>query len=135
MLTIRLSALAMALAAIFLLNSPASAGEAGKEIFVEYQCVSCHSVSAYSISLVKVEEEADDWGDEDEQVIEPPDLSDVGLKHEKKFLSMYLRKKADIDGRKHKKRFKGTKEERKTLVIWLSTLTKSPAPSTPGSVK
>lgn len=121
------SFVAVSFVAVFLLVFPAHAGEAGKKIFIEYECISCHSVSAYGMSIVKSEngeEEEDDWGDDGEEAIEPPDLSNVGTKHDKKFLSKYLRKKVDIKGVKHKKRFKGEKAERKELVIWLSTLTK-----------
>ncbi|VAX16575.1 hypothetical protein MNBD_NITROSPINAE02-2150 [hydrothermal vent metagenome] len=110
----------------FSLASPAVAGEAGKTIFLEYECASCHAVSAYGISIAKSEEEEEDDDYGEEEAIEPPDLSNVGSKLDKKFLSKFLRKKVAIDGRKHKKRFKGTKQERKELVIWLSTLTKSP---------
>ncbi len=119
----------------FSLVSPAFAGEAGKKIFMDYECQSCHAISAYGISIVKSEdeEEDDDYGEE--EAIEPPDLSNVGSKRDKKFLSLFLRKKVAIDGRKHKKRFKGTKEERRELVIWLSTLTKPAVTAGEGKAK
>jgi hypothetical protein len=41
-------------------------------------------------------------------------------------MANYLRKRVDIEGRKHKKRFKGSKEELKQLVLWLTTLRKKP---------
>ncbi len=111
---------------LVLFASPAVAGEVGKKIFEEYECVGCHMVSAYGMSVVQMEEEEDDdWGDE-EDVIEPPDLSDVGLKRDAPFMANYLRKRVDIEGRKHKKRFKGSKEELKQLVLWLTTLRKKP---------
>jgi hypothetical protein len=108
--------------------SPASASEAGKRVFTDYECISCHMVSAYGISVVKSEnqeEEEDDW-DDDEETIVPPDLSDIGNRREPAFLVKYLRKKVAVQGRKHKKRFKGSKEELKELVLWLVSLKKKP---------
>lgn len=113
---------------LLLSTSPVFAGEAGKKIFTDYECVSCHAVSAYGMSIVESEnqeEEEDDWGDE-EDVIEPPDLSDVGNKREAVFLAKYLRKKVAVEGRKHKKRFKGSREELKEVVLWLVSLKKKP---------
>ncbi len=100
---------------------PAGAGETGLEIFKEYGCNQCHSVRAAGIGDMKFEDE------EDEYDPRPPDLSDAGLKRDGKWIVKYLRKKIDIEGRKHKKRFKGTKEEFKTLRDWLLTL-KTPTP-------
>ena len=65
----------------------------------------------------------DDWDeDEYEEEVEAPDLSNVGTTHDAKWISQYLRKKIAKDGKKHKKRFKGSQEERKILAIWLESL-------------
>jgi len=94
------------------------------KIFKTYGCNECHSIASLNLGKTESEEaveEDDGWGDE-EDVVEPPDLSDVGSERTAKWMSTYLRKKTDIDGRQHKKRFKGSKEERHELVLWLETL-------------
>ena len=105
--------------------SPAFAGEKGREIFIEYGCNKCHSIKALGMTIVESEEEPDEDEDDDdygEEEREPPDLSDVGLKRDGKFIAKYMRKKVAIEGRKHKKRFKGTKAELKIIRDWLLTL-------------
>jgi len=101
-------------------------------IFKDYGCTECHSVSALDIGVVQSEEadDEDDWDDEDEEEIEAPDLSNVGTTHDAKWISQYLRKKIAKDGKKHKKRFKGSQEERKILAIWLESLKHEPSDST-----
>ena len=96
----------------------------GKAMFLKYKCNSCHTVNAASIGKTKAEATEDDgWGDEEEKELDPPDLSGVGLKRKAEWLHLYMRKKAaNEEGRKHKKRFKGTKAERGVLVNWLVTL-------------
>lgn len=93
------------------------------KIFKKYGCTECHSVIALEIGTSKsIENEEDEENDEEGEAIEPPDLSNVGSKYDAKWISGYLRKKNDIEGRKHKKRFKGSKEERRILSIWLESL-------------
>ena len=104
--------------------SPAFAGEKWREIFVEQGCLKCHSIKALGITVVEsdeepVEDEDNGYGEEE---INPPDLSDIGLKRDGKFITKYLRKKVAVEGRKHKKRFKGTKKELKIIRDWLLTL-------------
>ena len=93
------------------------------KIFKKYGCIECHSISALGIGTSgdSVKTNADGEDDESE-AIEPPDLSDVGSRYDAKWISGYLRKKKTIDGRKHKKRFKGKAEERQALSIWLASL-------------
>jgi hypothetical protein len=96
----------------------------GKSMFLKYKCNSCHTVNAAAIGKTKAEATEDDgWGDEEEEELDPPDLSSVGIKREAEWLHLYMRKKtANEEERKHKKRFKGSKAERAVLVNWLITL-------------
>ena len=103
------------------------------KIFKHYGCTECHSISALGVGVVKLEEtdDEDDWDeDEEEEEVEAPDLSNVGTKHDAKWISQYLRKKIAKDGKKHKKRFKGSQEERKILAVWLESLKHEPSDST-----
>lgn len=117
---------------VFWLDFPLSYAteDEAKKIFMDYGCVKCHSISAYGITVVEATEDEEELGEEDEEgAIEPPDLSDVGTRLNKEFIAKYLRKKADKEGRKHKKRFKGSKDELKKLVEWMATLNKPPIQS------
>ena len=97
--------------------------EEGKLLFTANKCQGCHSIKSKSIGVDESAAVADEGeeaaGDKD---LKPPDLSAVGDKHDGKFLHDYLRKQATIQGRKHKRRFPGTKEERARLVDWLLSL-------------
>lgn len=128
LLTIMVTVLGM----VFGLDTPFSyASEAeAKKIFMEYGCAKCHSISAYGMALAEATEDDEEEEDEDEEeAVEPPDLSDVGTRHKKEFMSKYLRKKVAKEDRKHKKRFKGSKAELKTIVEWMATLNKPPIKS------
>lgn len=119
------AATVVALAWLFTFPPAASAGD-GKKIFTDEGCVTCHAVSAAGITVVESEEAKKELKEQEtEGAKPPPDLSGVGLKRDADFLNKYLRKKTDIEGRKHKKRFKGSDTDREALVAWLLTL-KSP---------
>ena len=96
------------------------------KIYETYGCRECHAILALDIGVAEVaaasEEEDDGWGDDDEEAIAPPDLSNVGKVRDAHWISKWLRKKVDNDGIMHKKRFQGSKEERKMLALWLETL-------------
>ena len=93
------------------------------KIFKKYRCNECHTIAVAGIGENAATGEAENEEDEEEgEAIEPPDLSKVGDKFDAKWISGYLRKKNSIEGRKHKKRFKGKKEERQDLSLWLESL-------------
>ncbi len=79
----------------------------GKQIFLAQKCNLCHSVPpAGIVAAVKSEK------------MKGPDL--VGLsKRDATLLNAYLRKTANINGKKHGKQFTGSDEEIGALIAWL----------------
>ena len=79
----------------------------GKQIFLAQKCNLCHTVSPAGIAATTKSEK-----------MKGPDL--VGLsKKDAKILNGYLRKTADINGKKHVKQFTGSDEEIGALIAWL----------------
>jgi mono/diheme cytochrome c family protein len=95
----------------------------GKEIFLKSNCASCHTVMALDIG--KTEADSDQVAVEEGDIV-PPDLSVVGLTYKADWIEKFLLKQEKIDGRKHKKRFTGSKEDLKTLSAWLESLQHEP---------
>ena len=90
-------------------SSPAGAQGAkdGKQIFLAQKCNLCHSVSTAGIEATTRSEK-----------MKGPDL--VGeSKRDAKLLNGYLRKTADLNGKKHAKQFTGSDEELGALIAWL----------------
>jgi cytochrome c2 len=81
-------------------------GPAGQEVFEAQKCDLCHSVSTAGIEA-KTKSEA----------MRGPDLVDLDVDAD--WIASYITKKVDKDGKAHKKEFKGTDEELKTLIDWL----------------
>ena len=107
-----------------LLVAPAAWAQAdGKALFLKKRCQSCHTVAAVQITVD--EEDAAELDDDDE--LQPPDLSAVGLHFERSSLLQFLLKKERREGRLHKKRFVGKKADLEILVDWLMTMTQEPA--------
>jgi len=98
----RISLVALAL-------SPTTALADGPKLFVAMQCNTCHAISVAGIA----------WNRKDSQA---SDLSKVGVTRDDKFISMYLLKKTDITGVKHKATFPGTTEDLRTMANWLASL-------------
>ena len=101
------------------------------KLFKKSGCNECHGVLSHEITVKKKEksdEEAaeDEDVDDDEDKPDPPDLSGVGLEHDAKWISNYLRKKEEIDGRKHEKLFKGSTQERRLIATWLADMKTKP---------
>lgn len=86
-----------------------------KELFIKYKCNKCHSIKALDIkpleSALKKKKEI-------------RDLSGVGLKRtDPEWIKKWLRKEVkNEDGKKHKKKWKGTDEELDKVANWLVTL-------------
>ena len=120
--------LAVTAAFLFLFDGPVKSAETGKDIFLSQKCNKCHNIAAQNIAKLESEDDAmaeedDLFGEEEEEATKPPDLSGVGKVHDGAWITQWIEKKiANDKGKKHKKRFKGTDEELKTLVTWLSGL-------------
>jgi cytochrome c1 len=101
----------------------------GKDLFLAAKCNTCHSVTAAGIDKKKPTEaeaaEAAKTTKADKDEKKPPDLSSVGLDKKADWIAKFLTKKETLDGEKHKKLYKGTDEELKTLSAWLE-LQKAP---------
>lgn len=81
----------------------------GKEMFVEMKCNKCHSIDAEGIEQTKKKQKGGD-------------LSEVGKERDAEWMTKYIKKEVDIEGKKHKNKWKGTDGELKTIVDWLATL-------------
>ena len=95
------------------LSTTSSGG--GKSLFEENKCNKCHSIESQGISRV---------GDAPPGGKLPPDLSGVGLKHDAEWMTKWLHKEVELNGKKHMKKFAGSDDELKTLTTWLATLKK-----------
>jgi mono/diheme cytochrome c family protein len=78
----------------------------GKQIFLAQKCNMCHSVSTADITATTKSEK-----------MKGPDL--VNVKTDAKVLADYLRKKADLNKKKHTKAFTGSDEELGALIAWI----------------
>ena len=94
--------------------SSALAEDAGQKLFDDNGCNKCHSVSSKGIKATKPPKEGE------------VDLSGVGLEHDAKWISGYLLKKEEKDGKKHKKKFTGEDAELEALSKWLASLKDKP---------
>ncbi|MFN7953279.1 MAG: c-type cytochrome [bacterium] len=98
----------------------------GKKIFVAQKCNRCHKIESQGVAIVESEDPTDEEGDEPDtgEKRDPPDLSNVGAEKDKLWIAKFLVKQETLDGRKHKKRFRGTKDELKVVAEWLGGLKK-----------
>ena len=78
----------------------------GKAVFVASGCPQCHSVTAQGIKS------DGDAGD----------LSKVGTKHDAATIERFVTKQAELNGKKHKKKFQGSDDDLKKLAAWLASL-------------
>lgn len=100
---------------------------AGQKIFLDSKCNSCHSLKAAKIEKKQTETaEAEEAAPSGTPAKKPPDLSGVGLKHTAAWMEGWLMKKELMDGKKHKKMFRGSPGDLKTLTTWLSTMKTKP---------
>lgn len=99
-----------AVAVLALAAAPAQAAEAadGKAVFLAQKCNLCHSVSTAGIEATTKSD-----------AMKGPDLSTTGA-HDPAALAKYLKQEETVDGKKHKKAFKGSDEELQALIAWLN---------------
>lgn len=107
--------MALALVAVALLAPGVSwAGDheaSGQAVFMAQKCNTCHSVEKVGIEA-KVKSEK----------MKGPDLTLVAADRDAEWFNQYLKKEADIDGKKHMKEFAGSDEELQQLIEWLQEL-------------
>jgi cytochrome c2 len=107
---------AVPLALGLLLAVPAVQGAGdhpGKAVFLAQKCTMCHSVDSQGIACTTKSEK-----------VRGPDLSDEGSKRSAEWVGKWLRKQEKIEGKVHKKEFKGTDQELADLIAFLGTLKK-----------
>ncbi len=80
----------------------------GKAIFLASKCNMCHSVPSVGIEA-KVKSEK----------MKGPDISNATARFDADQLAKYMRKQLPLEGKDHKKEFKGTDEELEAIVGWL----------------
>ena len=93
-----------------LLLAPMTASADGPEVFRAQKCTTCHAVSVAGITRQANPDE------------DGPDLAKVGATLDKKAIALFLLKKTEIKGEKHKKAFQGTQDELRTVAEWLGGL-------------
>lgn len=81
----------------------------GKQIFLDQKCNMCHSVSSAGITPTSK--------------IKAPDLAGLASKEDPAWVSKFLKKTADKNGKKHIKQFTGSDVELGALVAWLQKQT------------
>ena len=105
-------------------SSAAEAIPAGQKIFLDNKCTQCHNISALKIAKAKADkdEKEEEEASEGSKKVDPPDLSSVGKDHKADWFVKWLNKEEKVEGRKHKKKFKGSPESLDTLTQWIATL-------------
>jgi mono/diheme cytochrome c family protein len=84
----------------------------GKSIFLESKCQNCHSIESQGIKRTSEPKPGD---------VVPSDLSGAGLKHNASWITDWLNKEVELDGKKHLKKFKGSAGDLETLSTWLAS--------------
>ncbi len=110
--TLVLAGAVSALLLVLTVSTPATAAAPakldGKAIFLAQKCNLCHDVSSAAITATTKS-----------ATLKGPDLTAKASKRDARLLNDYLRKKADINAKKHKKEFSGSDEEIGALIAWL----------------
>ncbi len=81
----------------------------GKTIYTDAKCSNCHSIDSQKIEAKKKTDKT-------------VDLSKTGEKNDAAFFAKYLKKEADLNGKKHPVAFKGEAADLETLTKWLAGL-------------
>ena len=100
----------------FLLSSSVYAG--AKDIFVKQKCNKCHEWKAQGVE--KLPPDPDAPAPDPKFKPDVSKLSDKVTGDKKEYLTKWLNKEVQRDGKDHKKRFAGTPEELETLVSALA---------------
>jgi cytochrome c553 len=108
-----IAALSIAAIAVIAQDTDANDEEAIK-IFNDNKCMMCHSIESKEIEAKKKK---------------AFDLSNTGSNADLETMKLYLKKEAEIGGKKHALAFKGSDEELEKLAAWLVTLKTEDAPA------
>ncbi|NJL28005.1 MAG: cytochrome c [Thermoanaerobaculia bacterium] len=103
-----IGAAALAIAAAWLAMPAAAAAKDGKAIFEGEKCNLCHSVPSAGIEATSKSDK-----------MKGPELLVPNDAFTAEWLTKYIKKEVEHEGKTHKRDFKGTDEELKTLVDWL----------------
>lgn len=96
---------------VFGMFTTVSASE-GKEVFEAQKCTKCHTVDSQEIATTSKKDPS-----------EVADLSNAGNKFDSaEALKAYLNKETEVDGKKHKLKYKGEEADLQVLVDWVLTL-------------
>lgn len=98
------------------------AASGGEAVFLAHKCNLCHGVQAVGIE-----------GKAKSEKVKGPDLPVLEPQHTAQELEEFLHQRTELDGHKHKKPFKGTDEELKTIVGWLVELAEEQAAESGGA--
>lgn len=102
-------ALRLCLAATLALVATSVAAAEPKELFVANKCSQCHSMERYDITRTM-----------DVEKTRGPDLSEVGDCHDAEWMTGFIMKTVELNGKKHLNNYKGTKKDLEALVGWLA---------------
>jgi len=109
------AAAAVALFAVAFLTpgvDPAFADDApGQAVFMAQKCNTCHSVEAAGIEAKMKSEK-----------MKGPDLTKVATEHDAEWITKFLHKEIDMNGKKHGKSFTGSDEELQQLLDWFQSM-------------
>jgi cytochrome c len=93
-------------------GSVAKADDAANvKLFEDKKCNMCHSIDSQKVTKKMASSKA-------------PDLSDVGSTRDAAWITKWLNKEVELNGKKHMGTWNGTPEEQKTLTEWLASLKK-----------
>ncbi len=112
---------------------PSGGEETGRRIFEASKCQQCHTIKALGLGKKEEavqEKEGDEAEEEENDKVEPPDLSGVGRDHDatwiQKFLTKKIAKESKMGKKKHRKLFAGSSEELEALSEWLAQRREDP---------
>lgn len=94
-----------------LLAQESKTEDPGKKAFLDNKCNMCHSVSSEGIEKKTAASKT-------------PDLSGIGAKQNAEFFVKFLKKEADMNGKKHSKSWAGKDADLQSIAKWLESLKK-----------
>lgn len=86
----------------------AGSGSAGKELFVTQKCQTCHALSTAGIEAKTTK-----------GPMAGPDLAGIGASYDAEWIAKYVKGEETIDGKKHKKPYKGSDEDLQAIIGWM----------------